>query len=138
MATTYPVLLVISLENAKSAKVQESVYAPVLISQDMYQVRTPFMARMEELSLPIVLGAGVGVHQVHPPHAQALHRQEVHVVGVVEQVSIPLQAQEEVCPHGWHIITAREINALIVVIILATCMINARHATCLDTKRKVL
>ena len=135
MATTYPVLLVISLEDAKSAKVQESVYVLVPIIQDMYQVRTPFMARMEELSLPIVLEAGVGVHQAHPPHAQALHRHEVHVVGVVEQVSIPLQALEEVCPHGLHIITAREINALIVVIILATCMINARHATCHGIKR---
>lgn len=58
MATTYPVLLVISLEDAKSAKVQESVFVLVPIFQDMYQVRTPFMARMEELSLPIVLEAG--------------------------------------------------------------------------------
>ena len=135
MATTSPVLLVISLEDVKSAKVQENVYAPVLISQDTYQVRTPFMARMEELSLPIVLGVVEVPPAPHPPHAHARRLHVALVADVVERELTRHQDQEEACPHGWHTIIVRGINVLIAVIILATCITNARHATCHGIKR---
>lgn len=136
MAITFPVLLVISLEDAKSAKAQGSVYVPVLISLDTYLVRTLFMERMEELSRPIVLGVvevPLGLHRLHAHAHRHLH--VVLVADVVEQVSIPLQVQEVVCPHGLHITIARGINVLTVVATPATCTTNALHVTCLGIKR---
>ena len=94
---------------------------------------------MEELFLPIVLGVVEVPLAPHRPHAHA--RRHLHVALVADVVERGLtrrQDQEGVCPHGWHTIITRGINALIAVITLAICMINARHATYLDTKRKVL
>ena len=139
MATTYPVLHVISLEDAKFAKVQESVYAPILISLDTYQVRIPFMVRMGELSPQIVSEA----EEVLPLvllrlHAHVRHHPHVALVAdVVEQELTRHRDLGEVCHHGWHIITAKEINALIVVTILAICTINVHHVTYQGIKRVI-
>ena len=134
MATTFPVQFVISLDNAESAAAQESVFAPSQKSQDTLQDRTLFMEQMEVLFLLIVLRVAevlplvLHLHRVHVRH----HLHVVPVADVVVRELIRLQVMEEECPHGWHTIIAMEMIALIVIIMIATCMKNARHVTYLD------
>ena len=133
MAITFLVPHAISLVDAKYAKDQESVYVLIRISRVIHQAQIRFMGLMEELYLLQVTGVVEVLPLVLlPPHVQVLPRHEAHAVGVVELVSILLQVQGVVYPHGSHIITAKGTNALIADVIPATCTINVLHVTYLD------
>lgn len=136
MGITYLVRHVISLADVKFAKGLENAYAQNRISLGMCQALIPFMLQMEELSPLIALEVEETLHRVllrlliHVPH----HLHVAHAAGVVEQELIQRHAQEVACPHGLHIIIARETNVLIVVAIQVTCTTSARLVTYPDIK----
>ena len=117
MAITFPVQHVISLEDAKSAKVQGNAYVQVLISLDTYQVRTPFMEQMEELSLPIALEV-VAVLLVLRPLARHHILQGEHVQNVVvEDMKAPhISMLRHQVPDGLNLITIQAVPHVLIVI----------------------
>lgn len=120
MATTSPVLLVISQEGAKSAKVQENVYAPVLISQDTYQVRTLFMEQMEELFLLIVLEVEEVLLALALLRPLARHHilQGEHVRNVVveDMKALHINMQQHLVLGGRNLITIQAVPHVLTVI----------------------
>ena len=120
MATTSPVLLVISQEGAKSAKVQENVYAPVLISQDTYQVRTLFMEQMEELFLLIVLEVEEALLTLALLRPLARHHilQGEHVRNVVveDMKALHINMQQHLVLGGRNLITIQAVPHVLTVI----------------------
>ena len=120
MATTSPVLLVISQEGAKSAKVQENVYAPVLISQDTYQVRTLFMEQMEELFLLIVLEVEEALLALVLLRPLARHHilQGEHVRNVVveDMKALHINMQQHLVLGGRNLITIQAVPHVLTVI----------------------
>ena len=118
MATTSPVLLVISQEGAKSAKVQENVYAPVLISQDTYQVRTLFMEQMEELFLLIVLEVEEALLALLRPLARHHILQGEHVRNVVveDMKALHINMQLHLVLGGRNLITIQAVPHVLTVI----------------------
>jgi hypothetical protein len=120
MATTSPVLLVISQEGAKSAKVQENVYAPVLISQDTYQVRTLFMEQMEELFLLIVLEVEEALLALALLRPLARHHilQGEHVRNVVveDMKALHINMQQHLVLGGRNLITMQAVPHVLTVI----------------------
>ena len=120
MATTSPVLLVISQEGAKSAKVQENVYAPVLISQDTYQVRTLFMEQMEELFLLIVLEveeALLALVLLRPlARHHILQREHVRNVVVEDMKALHINMQQHLVLGGRNLITIQAVPHVLTVI----------------------
>jgi hypothetical protein len=120
MATTSPVLLVISQEGAKSAKVQENVYAPVLISQDTYQVRTLFMEQMEELFLLIVLEVEEALLALALLRPLARHHilQGEHVRNVVveDMKALHINMQQHLVLGGRNLITIQAVPHVLTVI----------------------
>ena len=120
MATTSPVLLVISQEGAKSAKVQENVYAPVLISQDTYQVRTLFMEQMEELFLLIVLEVEEALLALALLSPLARHHilQGEHVRNVVveDMKALHINMQQHLVLGGRNLITIQAVPHVLTVI----------------------
>ena len=120
MATTSPVLLVISQEGAKSAKVQENVYAPVLISQDTYQVRTLFMEQMEELFLLIVLEVEEALLALALLRPLARHHilQGEHVRNVVveDMKALHINMQQHLVLGGRNLFTIQAVPHVLTVI----------------------
>jgi hypothetical protein len=120
MATTSPVLLVISQEGAKSVRVQESVYAPVLISRDTYQVRTLFMEQMEELFLLIVLEVEEALLALALLRPLARHHilQGEHVRNVVveDMKALHINMQQHLVLGGRNLITMQAVPHVLTVI----------------------
>jgi hypothetical protein len=118
MATTSPVLLVISQEGAKSAKVQENAYAQVLISPDTYQVRTPYMEQMEELSLPIALEVVAVLLVLLRPLARHRILQGEHVQNVVveDMKALHINMQQHLVLGGRNLITIQAVPHVLTVI----------------------
>ena len=114
------VLLVISQEGAKSAKVQENVYAPVLISQDTYQVRTLFMEQMEELFLLIVLEVEEALLALALLRPLARHHilQGEHVRNVVveDMKALHINMQQHLVLGGRNLITIQAVPHVLTVI----------------------
>jgi hypothetical protein len=132
MATTSPVLLVISLEDAKSVRVQESVFVLILISRDTYQVRTLFMEQMEELFLLIVLEVEEALLALALLRPLARHHilQGEHVRNVVveDMKALHINMQQHLVLGGRNLITMQAVpHALTVItkqIIITTHALN--------------
>jgi hypothetical protein len=120
MATTSPVLLVISQEGAKSAKVQESVFVLILISRDTYQVRTLFMEQMEELFLLIVLEVEEALLALALLRPLARHHilQGEHVRNVVveDMKALHINMQQHLVLGGRNLITMQAVPHVLTVI----------------------
>jgi hypothetical protein len=120
MATTSPVLLVISLEDAKSAKVQENVFVLILISRDTYQVRTLFMEQMEELFLLIVLEVEEALLALALLRPLARHHilQGEHVRNVVveDMKALHINMQQHLVLGGRNLITMQAVPHVLTVI----------------------
>jgi hypothetical protein len=120
MATTSPVLLVISQEGAKSAKVQESVFVLILISRDTYQVRTLFMEQMEELFLLIVLEVEEALLALVLLRPLARHHilQGEHVRNVVveDMKALHINMQQHLVLGGRNLITIQAVPHVLTVI----------------------
>jgi hypothetical protein len=120
MATTSPVLLVISQEGAKSVRAQDSVYAPVLISRDTYQVRTLFMEQMEELFLLIVLEVEEALLALALLRPLARHHilQGEHVRNVVveDMKALHINMQQHLVLGGRNLITIQAVPHVLTVI----------------------
>jgi hypothetical protein len=120
MATTSPVLLVISLEDAKSVRVQESVFVLILISRDTYQVRTLFMEQMEELFLLIVLEVEEALLALALLRPLARHHilQGEHVRNVVveDMKALHINMQQHLVLGGRNLITIQAVPHVLTVI----------------------
>jgi hypothetical protein len=120
MATTSPVLLVISLEDAKSVRVQESVFVLILISRDTYQVRTLFMEQMEELFLLIVLEVEEALLALALLRPLARHHilQGEHVRNVVveDMKALHINMQQHLVLGGRNLITMQAVPHVLTVI----------------------
>jgi hypothetical protein len=120
MATTSPVLLVISQEGAKSVRVQESVFVLILISRDTYQVRTLFMEQMEELFLLIVLEVEEALLALALLRPLARHHilQGEHVRNVVveDMKALHINMQQHLVLGGRNLITIQAVPHVLTVI----------------------
>jgi hypothetical protein len=120
MATTSPVLLVISQEGAKSVRVQESVFVLILISRDTYQVRTLFMEQMEELFLLIVLEVEEALLALALLRPLARHHilQGEHVRNVVveDMKALHINMQQHLVLGGRNLITMQAVPHVLTVI----------------------
>ena len=120
MATTSPVLLVISQEGAKSVRVQESVFVLILISRDTYQVRTLFMEQMEELFLLIVLEVEEALLALVLLRPLARHHilQGEHVRNVVveDMKALHINMQQHLVLGGRNLITMQAVPHVLTVI----------------------